>query len=207
MYSLTCVEGYRTPIREEIYVLDIIPLSSGPVTISSDQALSAFNPAALSRGPVKSWQTNHGNITCAEGFDLGGAVVCTAGEDGSVSMWDLRLEEQQAQVARLTGACCGTSGFLYEYIQANFAQYRQLYPNSVIGLLKCRVFRCGWHRTAAQSSIYINMVSGRERYPVVYVARRSSALRDVRSTPTSRHQYKEVHSDDITEVSHFYYYH
>lgn len=111
MYSLTCVEGYRTPIREEIYVLDIIPLSSGPVTISSDQALSAFNPAALSRGPVKSWQTNHGNITCAEGFDLGGAVVCTAGEDGSVSMWDLRLEEQQAQVARLTGACCGTSFF------------------------------------------------------------------------------------------------
>ncbi len=103
MYSLTPVESYRPPIREEIYVLDIVPLSSGPVTISSDQRLSAFNPAGLSQGPVKSWQTSHGNINCARGFDLAGSVVCTAGEDGSVSMWDLRLDGQQAQVARLTG--------------------------------------------------------------------------------------------------------
>lgn len=125
MYNLTYVEGYRTPIRQEIYVLDIIPLSSGPVTISSDQSLSAFNPTALSQGPVKSWQTNHGNVTCAKGLDLGGTVVCTAGEDGSVSLWDLRLDGQQAQVARLTGRVGGqfSAGrrFAYEHLQADCA--------------------------------------------------------------------------------------
>ena len=127
MYNLTAVDAYRPPVRDEIYVLDIVPLASGPVTVSSDQRLSAFDAdAGLARGPARSWQTAHGNVTCARGFAASGAapapgtagpgdagaigssldsVVCTAGEDGSVGLWDLRLEGQQAQVARLTGTC------------------------------------------------------------------------------------------------------
>ncbi|RYO87302.1 hypothetical protein DL766_005778 [Monosporascus sp. MC13-8B] len=149
MYNLTCAEAYRPPIREEVYVLDIIPLASGPVTISSDQELCAFDLAGgLGRGPAKSWRTSHGNVTCARGFDLGagGTVVCTAGEDGCVAMWDLRLDGQQAQVARLSGA----------------------WPEN------CGRFSC----------MNILVLIG-----------------DVRSTPTPRHQYKEVHSDDITELN------
>lgn len=186
MYNLTPVEGYRPPIREEIYVLDIIPLSSGPVTISSDQRISAFNPASLSQGPVKSWQTDHGNITCAKGFDLGGAVVCTAGEDGSVSMWDLRLDEQQAQVARLAGgleqAVVGGGLILYEHLQAD-AQYRQYCPNSIIGLLKCGILGCGWHRAPAQSSIHPIMVS-----ETLHMARRTGTHPRVGTSAQHRHR-------------------
>lgn len=104
MYPLTCVDGYRIPLREEVYVTEIIPLTSGPATISSDQKLSLFNPANLSAGPLVNLLTRHGNITCAKAFDVGNATVCTAGEDGSVSMWDLRQDPRQAEVARLTGS-------------------------------------------------------------------------------------------------------
>lgn len=102
MYPLTCVDGYRIPLRDEVYVLDIIPLIAGPATISSDQKLSLFNPANVSAGPHINLSTHHGNITCAKAFDAGSAVVCTAGEDGSVSLWDLRQDARQAEVARLT---------------------------------------------------------------------------------------------------------
>ena len=121
MYNLTAVDAYRPPVREEIYVLDIVALAAGPVTVSSDQRLSAFDAGAgLACGPARSWQTAHGNVACARGFGAGGptagggggaqtggqldSVVCTAGEDGSVALWDLRVDGPQAQVARLTGA-------------------------------------------------------------------------------------------------------
>ena len=115
MYNLTAIEAYRPPSREEIYILDIVALAAGPVTISSDQQLCAFDAGAgLSRGPARSWTTAHGNVGCARGFGVsataggGGGeldnVVCTAGEDGSVALWDLRVEGPRAQVAKLTGA-------------------------------------------------------------------------------------------------------
>ncbi|KAI1098578.1 WD40 repeat-like protein [Jackrogersella minutella] len=102
MYPLTCMDGYKIPLRAEVYVLDIVPFTSGPATISSDQKLSLFNPASLSTGPLVNHLTNHGNITCAKAFDVGNAIVCTAGEDGSISAWDLRQDATKAEVARLT---------------------------------------------------------------------------------------------------------
>ncbi|ORY54849.1 WD domain-containing protein [Pseudomassariella vexata] len=100
MFTLACVDGFRYPGLDEIYVTDIIPLVTGPATISSDQQLCFFNPVNLRVGPVKSIQTSHGNITCAKPIDAGGSVVCTAGENGSISIWDLR--QDSAEVARLT---------------------------------------------------------------------------------------------------------
>jgi WD repeat-containing protein 89 len=111
MFNLTCVDGFRYPGLEEVYVTDLIPLTQGPATISSDQKLCLFNPLSLRPGPVKTLQTNHGNLTCAKAYDLGGSIVATAGENGSVSMWDLRLDEKQAEVASMTGEyeCVGVS--------------------------------------------------------------------------------------------------
>ncbi|KAH8158283.1 hypothetical protein CIB48_g9962 [Xylaria polymorpha] len=102
MYPLTCIDGYRIPTREEVYVLDIIPFTSGPGTISSDQKLSLFNPLSLKTGPTVNLVTNHGNITCARVFDPANSVVSTAGENGTVSLWDLRQDARQAEVARFT---------------------------------------------------------------------------------------------------------
>ncbi|KAI1414066.1 WD40 repeat-like protein [Hypoxylon sp. FL1857] len=160
MYPLTCIDGYKIPVREEVYVLDIIPLTQGPATISSDQKLSLFNPTSLSSGPPINLVTEHGNITCARAFDVGNAIVCTAGEDGSVSMWDLRNDPFSAQVARLTD---------------------NKYP--VLSL--------------ACSSAGFSVVAGTE----LQDHQASILIWDVRSTPTPKLHYKEIHSDDVTELN------
>lgn len=102
MYPLTCIDGYRIPTREEVYVLDIIPFTSGPGTISSDQKLSLFDPFSLKTGPTINLVTNHGNVTCTRAFDAANSVVCTAGENGTISLWDLRQDARQAEVSRFT---------------------------------------------------------------------------------------------------------
>ncbi|KAK8064792.1 WD domain-containing protein [Apiospora phragmitis] len=160
MFNLSCVDGFRYPGLDEVYVLDLIPLAQGAATISSDQKLCVFNPLSLRPGPLTTLQTKHGNLTCAKAFDLVGSVVCTAGEDGSVSLWDLRKDPRETEVARLTdnqapvlSLACSSTGF------------------SVVA---------GTELKSSQASILIW---------------------DVRSTPTPRHQYKEVHSDDITELN------
>ncbi|KAI0895722.1 WD40 repeat-like protein [Annulohypoxylon nitens] len=160
MYPLTCVDGYKIPVREEVFVLDIIPFTSGPGTISSDQKLSLFNPTNLRAGPLVNLTTRHGNITCAKAFDVGNNTVCTAGENGSVSMWDLRTDPRQAQVAKLTdnrvpvlSLACSSSGF--------------------------------------------SVVAGTE----LQDHEASILVWDVRSKPTPKLHYKEVHSDDVTELN------
>ncbi|KAI1378826.1 WD40-repeat-containing domain protein [Hypoxylon crocopeplum] len=160
MYPLTCVDGYRIPVREEVYVLDIIPLTSGPATISSDQKLALFNPTSLKTGPHIDLITRHSNIACAKAFDVGSAIVCTAGEDGSVSMWDLRQDARQAEVARLTD---------------NRAPVLSL----------------------ACSGAGFSVVAGTE----LQDHQASILVWDVRSTPTPKLHYKEVHSDDVTELN------
>ena len=103
MYVLANAESYRYPIREPVYVLEIIPLASGLAAISSDQKLSLFNPLDLRRGSLKEFTTIHGNINAAKAFDASNSIVCTAGENGSVSLWDLRADGARAQVAQLGG--------------------------------------------------------------------------------------------------------
>ncbi|TRX88775.1 hypothetical protein FHL15_010345 [Xylaria flabelliformis] len=136
MYQLNCIDGYRIPTRQEVYVLDIIPFTSGPATISSDQKLSLFNPLSLKTGPTVDLLTNHGNITCARAFDPANSVVSTAGENGTVSLWDLRQDPRQTEVARFTTG------------------------------------------------------KSHERF-----------IMDVRSTSAPKLHYKEIHSDDVTELN------
>ncbi len=103
MYSLSQADGFRYPGREEVYVLDIIPLHTGLAAISSDQSLCLFDPLKLSQGPLKRISTNHGNLTSAKAYSGAESIVCTTGESGSVSLWDLRLDPSQAQVLQLQG--------------------------------------------------------------------------------------------------------
>ncbi|OTA63991.1 WD40 repeat-like protein [Hypoxylon sp. EC38] len=160
MYPLTCVDGYKIPTREEVYVVDIVPLVQGPATISSDQKLSLFDPTSLRSGPLLNLLTEHGNITCAKAYDAVNSLMCTAGSDGSVSMWDLRQDPFKAQVVRLT---------------------ENQYP--VLSL--------------ACSSTGFSVVVGTE----LQDHQASILIWDVRSTPTAKHHYVEVHSDDVTELN------
>ncbi|GJC85022.1 putative WD repeat-containing protein C63.06 [Colletotrichum liriopes] len=102
MYNLSCVDGHHFSSQQDVYVLDIQRLDAGLAAISSDQKLSLFNPARLGQGPIKSYPTSHGNLTCLKTFDWQNSIVCTAGENGEVSVWDMR-ESSKPQVAHFTG--------------------------------------------------------------------------------------------------------
>ncbi|KAI0396503.1 WD40 repeat-like protein [Xylariaceae sp. FL0594] len=161
MYPLACIDQYRPPIRQEVYVLDILPFVSGPATISSDQKLSLFNPLSLRNGPTVDLVTHHGNITCARVFDPANMVVCTAGENGSISMWDLRQDVRQAEVVRFTT------------------------ENNVPVL------------SVACSNPGFSIAAGTE----LQNHQASIIIWDVRSPAASKLHYKEVHSDDVTELN------
>lgn len=102
MYNLSCIDGHHFSGPQDVYVLDIQRLTAGLAAISSDQKLSLFNPARLGQGPVKSFPTSHGNLTCLKTFDWQNSIVCTAGENGEVSVWDMR-ESSKPQVAHFGG--------------------------------------------------------------------------------------------------------
>ncbi|KAH7483092.1 hypothetical protein FOMA001_g7086 [Fusarium oxysporum f. sp. matthiolae] len=124
MYSLSCADGLS--LGRDVYVLDIHRTSVGLASISSDQFLSVLDPARLSAGPQRRLPTQHGNLTTLRVFDSNASIVCTAGENGTVGVWDLR---QGANVVQFQGKL------------------------------------------------------------------------DVRSTPSSKAHYQEVHSDDVTDLS------
>ncbi|KAI8624113.1 WD40-repeat-containing domain protein [Xylariaceae sp. FL1651] len=161
MYSLTCIDGYKIPTRQEVYVLDIVPFVSGPATISSDQKLSLFDPLSLKTGPIIDLVTHHGNITCARAFDAANAGVCTAGENGTISLWDLRQDVRHAEVAKFT-------------------------TESQVPVL-----------SVACSSPGFSVVAGTE----LQNHQASIIIWDVRSTSKPKLHYKEVHSDDVTELN------
>lgn len=104
MYNLTKADAFRNPGSDPAYVLEIAPVAGGLAAISSDQKLTLFNPQRLSQGPIKTILTPHENIKCARDFDASNSIVCTAGSNGSVALWDLRLDGSKAQVAAPTGS-------------------------------------------------------------------------------------------------------
>lgn len=117
MYNLSKADAFQNPGSDPAYVLEIIPVDAGLAAISSDQKLTLFNPLRLDQGPIKTIWTSHGNVTCAGVFDASNSLLCTAGEDGTIALWDLRLDGSRAQVARPTGKdapivslACSSSG-------------------------------------------------------------------------------------------------
>lgn len=102
MYQLANTEKYWYPGRDT-YVLDILPVTTGFATTASDQTLSLFNPLRLSQGPTETIRTDHGNLTAAKVYSVGDSVVCTTGENGTISVWDLRLDPSNARAMQIGG--------------------------------------------------------------------------------------------------------
>ncbi|KAG5912566.1 hypothetical protein E4U42_002182, partial [Claviceps africana] len=116
MYTLANVaqHAFSAP-EQDLYVLDVHRTDAGLVTISSDQHLSLLSPARVADGPLSRWHTGHGNVTALRVFDGHAAVVCTAGEDGTVGVWDLRkggrvAHFQAADAPILSLACSPSTG-------------------------------------------------------------------------------------------------
>ncbi|KAL6813372.1 WD40-repeat-containing domain protein [Trichoderma sp. SZMC 28013] len=157
MYTLTNIDQHHFSGPEDVYVLEAHRTAAGLATVASDQTLSLFNPARLGTGPVARLRTEHGNVTTLRVFDAGTSVVCTAGENGSVGVWDLR---QGARVAQFT---------------------------------------------AGQASILSMACSASTQTIAVGTELENHAatihLWDVRSNPSPKATYSEVHSDDVTSLA------
>ncbi|AEO70499.1 uncharacterized protein THITE_2122026 [Thermothielavioides terrestris NRRL 8126] len=102
MYQLVNSDTYKYP-GQETYVLDILPIATGFAATASDQTLSLFDPLGLSQGPVKRIRTEHGNLTAAKVYSAADSVICTTGENGTISVWDLRLDPSNARAMQLGG--------------------------------------------------------------------------------------------------------
>lgn len=81
MYSLREAASFHIP---DTYVLDVANTNQGLIALSSDRRLSLLRHDL--GGAVKSVETAHGVMGV-----VGDGVVCTAGEQGSVSVWDMRV--------------------------------------------------------------------------------------------------------------------
>lgn len=100
MYNLNNIDTHRFA-RGSVYVTEIARTSAGLAAITSDQHLSLLDPTHLSSGPVSSWETTHGNISALRVLD--GGMACTAGEDGTVAVWDLKIAGAGAKIAQFKG--------------------------------------------------------------------------------------------------------
>ena len=103
MHDFTSAAGYQYPGAEPPYVLDLVPLQAGLVSITSDQRLCLFDPNDMERGPVQEFQTTHGNVSRGKAYMYEGSIAATTGEDGTVSIWDMRVDPSEAHVIQLHG--------------------------------------------------------------------------------------------------------
>ncbi|TWU76208.1 hypothetical protein ED733_003817 [Metarhizium rileyi] len=173
MYTLANVATHRFPGGEETYVLDVNRTEAGLAAISSDQHLSLLSPARLADGPVASWRTEHGNLTALRVFNAASSLVCTAGEDGTVGVWDLRLRGGNARVAQFSAK---------RFSSAQLKTQIEGAPSAVLSMA-CSP---STHTVAVGTELQNHTAS--------------ILLWDVRSSPSASAHYQEVHSDDITEL-------
>ncbi|CZT12523.1 related to WD40 repeat protein [Rhynchosporium agropyri] len=91
MYNLNIQSQFHISSPAGTYVYDIIPVAAGLASISSDDTLRLLDPLALDSGPVKEIKKANKDVTCLKAVGEGDSVVvCTAGRDGRVVMWDPR---------------------------------------------------------------------------------------------------------------------
>lgn len=93
MYNLNTTSTFQVTTPAVTYVYEIVPISSGIATISSDNVLRLLDPLALDRGPVNSIQNVHSDVTCMKALETSpgdAAIVATAGRDGRVCLLDPR---------------------------------------------------------------------------------------------------------------------
>ncbi|GJN75956.1 hypothetical protein PLICBS_010067 [Purpureocillium lilacinum] len=169
MYNLSNVARHHFPggsgggDGDAVYVLDLHRTAAGLASITSDQRLTLLDPTRFGGGSAaaNAWALGHGGgVAALRVFDGPAGLVCTAGEDGGVAVWDLRAAGEAARVARF---------------KASDAPILSMACSA-----STQTIAVGTELTNHTASIY---------------------LWDVRSTPSPRAHYQEVHSDDVTTLS------
>lgn len=102
MYKLRNLESHPLGRGQPVYVTEIAHTTAGLAATSTDNVLSLLDPTRLSDGPIASWPVAHGARVTAMRV-LTGGFVCTAGEDGTVALWDPKMKGASAKVAHYKG--------------------------------------------------------------------------------------------------------
>jgi WD40 repeat protein len=98
MYTLDASGSFRVDQPRETYIYHIEPIGDEIASISSDDCLRLISPASLNGPALKVISKVHEEVTCLKALDVENAVVCTAGRDGRVNIWDLRGDVKVAEL-------------------------------------------------------------------------------------------------------------
>jgi SEL1 protein len=100
MFILDESAAFKISTPAETYIYDILPLGDGIAVISSDNKLRLLDPQNLEGPPVNVIEKVSSDVTCVKDLDsTGGLMVCTAGRDGKVKIFDPR---SGAKIGELT---------------------------------------------------------------------------------------------------------
>jgi len=102
MYTLNAVDSFQISDPKDTYIYDIVPVAAGLAAISSDNCLRLLDPLALDKTPVNTIRKAHADITCLKAVNTttegDASIVCTAGRDGRVCMYDPRSGSKVGEV-------------------------------------------------------------------------------------------------------------
>jgi hypothetical protein len=98
MYTLDAKGAFRIEHPPETYIFRIEPVADGIAVISSDDCLRLIDPLFLHGPPLNVVQNIHAEVTCMKALDAENSIVCTAGRDGKVNIFDLRAKTKVAEM-------------------------------------------------------------------------------------------------------------
>lgn len=102
MYNLNSTSSFHVSKPAGTYIYDIVPVAGGLASVSSDDSLRLLDPLSLNAGPVNEIKKVNADVTCLKAVSVGGdgdaVVMCTAGRDGRVVLWDPRSGVKAGEV-------------------------------------------------------------------------------------------------------------
>jgi len=111
MKELRQVASSDLSLPSDSYVYKLVHTRAGLAAISSDDSLRIFEPSTLHPLPDGIFPSVNESVTCLESFAESAEaspVVVTAGRDGRVRLWDLRLERAALDIASRRSQSFGT---------------------------------------------------------------------------------------------------
>ena len=84
------------PINSYIYCIK--PVGRNLAAISSDDSLRVFDPVTLQVSADRVFENAHAGVVCLENVSADTESVVTAGRDGYVRCWDLRIGKRTVEL-------------------------------------------------------------------------------------------------------------
>jgi len=115
--QLKCSSTLRLP--SDTYVYEALPTHTGEVAaILSDDSLRLLLSSTLREIPDATIRKAHDGVTCLQTVEQKGNVILTAGRDGKVRGWDLRVGQKGVKTVEFTD--CEISRILANFLEITY---------------------------------------------------------------------------------------